>query len=79
MGIGRDSANFVKNGVISLFFAISGIVLFCLILYFGYMFLGRNYLESDYFPLMVIGLFLGDAVFCTMLLKYIEEVLFKGK
>ncbi len=79
MGIGRDSADFAKRGIISLVLGVFGIVLFVLIMYFGYKFLSTTYENHPYLGLMVIGWFLGDMVFISILSKYVDEVLLKKR
>jgi hypothetical protein len=80
MGIGRDSANFAKRGIINFISFIFFLALFVGILYYGYKFLVATYgINHPYMTLIIGGLLLGDILFCTTLGKYIDEILLKKK
>lgn len=78
MGVGRDSANFFKRGVIGLIKNIFVFGLLILIGYFGYKFISANYAKDANYGLMLMGLFVGDLIFCLIVERYINRVLLKG-
>jgi len=78
MGIGRDSANFFKRGVIGLMRVVFVFGLLILIGYFGYNFINANYAKSPNYGAILLGFFVGDLIFCVIVEKYIIKVLFKS-
>ncbi len=80
MGIGKDSADFAKRGIMNFISTIFFLALFVLIIYFGYKFLVATYgINHPYITFMLFGLFFGDVIFCSTLGKYIDEVLLKKR
>ena len=79
MGIGKDSANFVTRGIIALIRTVFIFGLLFLIGYLGYKFLSANYATHPNYGVMLVGLVIGDFVFCTIVEKYIVQVLLKGR
>ena len=78
MGVGKNSANFVKKGVIGLIKNIFVFGLLILIGYLGYKFISANYVKDPNYGLMLMGLFVGDLIFCVIVERYINRVLLKG-
>jgi hypothetical protein len=79
MGIGRDSANFVKRGILTVLLGVFTIGLTLLTGYFGYKFLRAHYETSPYYTVILLGFFVGTMIFGLIVEKYIVQVLFKGK
>lgn len=80
MGIGKDSANFARRGILNFISTVFFLFLFVMILYFGYKILTATYgINHPNMTLMLGGLLLGDILLCTTLGKYIDEVLLKKK
>ncbi len=78
MGIGRDSANFAKRGIMNFISFIFFLALFVGILYVGHKFFMANYaVDGRYNPLLGLGLVIADWLFCSTLGRYIDEVLLK--
>jgi uncharacterized membrane protein len=77
MGIGRDSANFFKRGLIGLIKIVAVFGLFIMIGYFGYKFISANYAASPNYATIVFGFFVGDLIFCAIVERFIDRVLLK--
>jgi hypothetical protein len=77
MGIGRDSANFFKRGVIGFIKIVVTFGLLIMIGYFGYKFISANYAASPNYATILFGFFIGDFIFCVIVERFMNRVLFK--
>lgn len=77
MGIGRDSANFFKRGVIGFIKTVFVFGLLFLIGFLGYKFISANYATSPNYAGILLGFIVGDFIFCIIVERFIDKVLLK--